>query len=253
MIIGIPPYLLLLIALYLIYALDCLVLLYANEAIVKSQETGWRVDFGSRQTWVAGKRVYLLNPFTPLTAIYRTHWKIAERLPLADKSALEKWAAHSRLVSSLDARIAATAWVVLVVLPIAMLLWGPLGFLVGAAFSWLVVIVLLVRFAACRRALDLSNGDFALLAFECLACPPCAVNLLRKLSLRYRTDVDLVALAAALDTTQAASVLDRVGQQADARLIMMDNDTPEYEKTCAYREVIRFEHSRLTSEEAGQE
>ena len=248
MIIGIPPYVLLLVAIYLIYIIDSLVLLYANEAIIKSHEPGWRVDFGSRQAWVAGKRIYLLNPFTPSTAIYRAHWKTAEQWPHADESALADWAAHCRLISRLDSRIVATAWVVLVILPAAMLLWGPFGFLVGAALSWLVVIALLIRFAACRRALDMGKGDFALLAFECLACPPCAVNLLRKLSLRFRMNIDLVALAAAMDTAQAATVLDRVGQQADARLIMMDNDTPEYEKTSAYRELIRFEHAHLISE-----
>ena len=67
MIIGIPPYLLLLVAIALIYLLDCLVVLYANEAIVKPHETGWQIDFGSRQSWIAGKRIYLLNPLTPLT------------------------------------------------------------------------------------------------------------------------------------------------------------------------------------------
>lgn len=249
MIIGIPPYVLLLFAIVLIYVLDCLVLLYANEAIVKSREAGWRVDFGSTQTWVGGKRVYLLNPFTPLAAIYRTHWKVGGSLPQAEESALTDWAQHRRLISRLDARVAATAWVVLVILPTAMLLYGPQGFLIGAALSWLVVIVLLIRFADCRRALDLSRGEFALLAFECLACPPCAVNLLRKLSLRYRINVDLVAVVAGLDTGQAASVLDRVGQQTDACLIMMDNDTPAYEQTCAYRELIRCEHTRLIHEE----
>ncbi len=249
MITAIPPYVLLLVAIVLIYILDCLVLLYANEAVTRLNGPGWSVDFGSRQTWVAGKRVYLLNPFTPLVAVYRTHWTIGDCLPVADESALAQWAEHALLIARLDARIAATAWVVLVILPIAMLLWGPLGFLAGAALSWFVVIVLLVRFAGCRRALNLSMSEFAVLAFECLACPPCAVNLLRKLSLRYRMNVDLLAVAARLDAGPAVSVLDRVGQQADAWLIMMDSDTPEYEQAGAYRELIRCEQSRLISEE----
>ena len=253
MITAIPPYVLLLVVILLIYLLDCLVLLYANEAVAKSHHEGWCVDFGSGQAWVAGKRVYLLNPFTPLAAVYRTHWKIAERLPHADESALARWSEHHRLIARLNTHIAATAWVVLVLLPVAMLLWGPLGFLAGAALSWIVVIVLLLGFASCRRALALSRGEFALLAFECLACPPCAVNLLRKLSLRYSLNVDLVVVAAGLDAGQAARVLDRVGQQADACLIMMPIETPEYEKACTYRELIRSEQSRLNSLETVSE
>ena len=250
MITAVPPYVLLLVAIILIYLLDCLVLLYANEAVAKSHRAGWFVDFGSRQAWIAGKRMYLLNPFTPLTAVYRTHWTIAESLPHADESTLASWAEHAVLIARLNTRIAATAWIVLVILPLAMLVWGALGFLVGAALSWFVVIVLLLRFAGCRRALELSRGEFALLAFECLACPPCAVNLLRKLSLRYRMNVDLVAVAMRLDAREAEQVLDHIGQQADARLIMMAIDTAEYEQAYTYRELIRSEQSRLNSEEA---
>jgi hypothetical protein len=246
---AIPPYLLLLLAIFLIYLLDCIVLLYANEAIVEPLESAWRIDFGSRQAWVAGKRIYLLNPFMPLTATYRTHWKIGESLPRADDSALARLADHTRLIAGLRSRVAATAWVILVILPVAMMLWGPLGFLAGAAMSWVFVIALLVRFLACRHALELSRGEFVQMSFECLACPPCAVNLLRKLSLRYQMKLDLLALAAAQEAKQAAIVLDRVGQQADARLIMMDVDRPDFEQTRAYRELIRKEYSRLIAEE----
>lgn len=245
MITVIPPYVLLLSVILLIYLIDCVVLLFANEAIIKSREGRWQVDFGSRQNWFAGKRFYLLNPFTPLSAIYRMHWAIGDVLPLAGESAQAQWAEHSRLVARLGTRVAATGWVVLVILPGAMLLWGSLGFLVGAALSWLTVIVLLARFLACRRALDLSLGDGLLIAFECLACPPCAVNLLRKLSLRYRTKIDLAAVTALLETEHAAFVLDHIGQQADAHLLMLEVDSSEYEKISAYRELIRAEHSRL--------
>jgi hypothetical protein len=247
---AIPPYLLLLIAILLIYLLDCIVLLYDNEAIVERRESAWRMDFGSRQTWIAGKRIHLLNPFMPLTATYRSHWKVGEALPRADESALTRWAEHTRLIGGLGVRVAATAWVVLVILPVAMMLWGPLGFLVGAAISWIVVIALLLRFHACRLALELSRGEFILLAFECLACPPCAVNLLRKLSLRYRMNLDLLALAAEMEADRTVIVLERVGLQADARLLMMDVDLPEFEPTRAYRELIRAEHSRLIAKEA---
>ena len=247
MIAGIPPYLLLLVAIILIYLLDCIVVLYANEAIVKRQGPGWQVEFGSRQTWIAGKRIYLLNPLTPLAATYRTHWQVGSMLRHADESALTRCGDHTRLIARLHSRVAMTAWVVLVILPIAMMLWGSLGFLVGAATSWAVVIVLLLRFLACRCELELSWPEFSLIAFECLACPPCAVNLLRKLSLRYRMNIDLVDLAMQMDDKRAAAVFERVGEQIDATLIMLDLDTPEYEHTHAYRELLRCEHSRLTA------
>ncbi len=246
MIVGVPPYLLLLIAIVLIYLLDCIVVLYANEAIVKPHGSGWQVDFGSRQGWIAGKRIYLLNPLTPLAATYRAHWTVGETLARADEAALGRCADHTRLIDRLDTRIAMTAWMVLGILPLAMMLRGSLGFLIGAAVSWTLVILLLVRFFASRVELELGWSEFCLIAFECLACPPCAVNLLRKLSLRYRMNIDLVGLTVAMPVDRAAIVFERIGEQADARLIMMDDDTPEYALTHAWRELLRVEHSRLT-------
>ena len=249
MIIGIPPYLLLLAAIALIYLLDCLVVLYANEAIVKPHETGWQIDFGSRQGWIGGKRIYLLNPLTPLAATYRTHWKVSDSLTCADEGALARCAKHLNAIGRLDVFVATTAWVVLVVLPIAILLWGSLGFLIGAGVSWLVVIALLARFVTCRRDLGLAWAEFALIAFECLACPPCAVNLLRKLSLRYRMDIDVVSLAVGMPDDRAAVVIARVEEQADAQLVMMDDETLEYAQTRVWRELLRSEHFRLIAKE----
>lgn len=249
MIIGVPPYLLLLVVILLIYLLDCIVVLYANEAIVKPHESGWRVDFGSRQGWIAGKRIYLLNPLTPLAATYRTHWQVGEASARVDEGTLARCADHTRLIARLDARIAMTAWVVLIILPLAMMLRGSLGFLIGAAISWVLVIVLLVRFFASRVELELGWGEFSLIAFECLACPPCAVNLLRKLSLRYRMNIGLVGLTVAMPEDRAAIVFERIGEQVDAHLVMMDDETPEYAQTSAWRELLRIEYSRLIAKE----
>ncbi len=252
MIIGIPPYLLLLIAIVLIYLVDCIVVLYANEAIVKPHESGWQIDFGSRQGWIAGKRIYLLNPLTPLAATYRSHWKVSDTLTRADEGALARCGKHLNVIGRLKVFVATTTWVVLVILPIAMLLWGSLGFLIGAGISWAVVIAMLVRFVSFRRDLKLGWGEFSLIAFECLACPPCAVNLLRKLSLRYRMDIDLAGLAVTLADDRAATAFERIEEQIDARLVMMDDETPEYAQTNAWLELLRIEHSRLLAKEVEQ-
>ena len=249
MIIGIPPYLLLLVAILLIYLLDCIVVLYANEAIVRPHASGWQVEFGSRQPWVAGKRIHLLNPFTPLAATYRAHWQVSERLARADQEALARCARHVALLARLDSPIRTCAWAVLIVLPIAMLMWGALGFLLGAAACWLSVIVLLLRFFSMRRELQLGWGESALIAFECLACPPCAVNLLRKLSLSQRMGIDLVGLLADMPEDRAAVAFALIGERTDARLLMMDDDTPEFARTRAWRELIRIGHPRPAREE----
>ena len=249
MIIGIPPYLLLLVAILLLYLLDCIIVLYANEAIVKPQASGWRVEFGSAQPWVAGKRIHLLNPFTPTVATYRAHWQVSEHLAHAEEEALVRCARHVALLSRLDAPIRATAWTVLIILPIAMMLWGALGFLLGAGICWAVVIALLVRFFFLRGELELGWGGFSLLAFECLACPPCAVNLLRKLSLRQHMGIDLVGFLAHMPDDRAALAFERIGERTDALLLMMDDDTPEFARTREWRELIRPGHSRPAHEE----
>lgn len=247
-----PAYPLLALAIGLIYLLDGLVLLYVNEAIVEARGAGWRVQFGTRQTWIRGRRIHLLNPFTPLTRCHRASWRVADELAgsvaeAGSPSAAPVDAADTR---ALDPWIRATALVVVVILPLAILFWGALGVLAGFALAWTTATALVIRFARLRKALGIGLGDFVLLAFECIACPPCAINLARKLSLRVRVDEDLVAFVRQSPSDEAARAWLRIREDVDARLAGMEEDDPVRSRTLRYRALLDHEIERL-SEPAG--
>ena len=53
-----------------------------------------------------------------------------------------------------------------------------------------------------RARLGLTSGGFAMLAFECLVCPPFALNLVRKISAAMPILDDLVRVARVLQAPQ---------------------------------------------------
>ena len=65
-------------------------------------------------------------------------------------------------------------------------------------------------------------------------------------------DIDLAGLAVTLADDRAATAFERIEEQIDARLVMMDDETPEYAQTNAWLELLRIEHSRLLAKEVEQ-
>lgn len=237
-------------AIILIYLIDCVVLLYSNEGIVGRHGKSWRIDFGSAQPWIAGRRVALLHPLTPLVEAYRASWHIVDGLDGGEVVAAARRQFDARLPAweSLATYVAA-AWVlVLVALPLALCLRNTLGFVIMAAIAWASVWILVIRLWSLRGALGVSRGAFALVAFECIACPPNAANLVRKLSMRMTVDTDLAALAGlAGDSAAVCSALERIDREVEARLTFFEPETPAYARAVRYRTLLHDETMRIKS------
>ena len=72
------------------------------------------------------------------------------------------------------------------VLPVVMFRFGTrFEFLFVLLLIYLTIVTMLVLVYRKRERLGLDNKAFASLAFDSLACAPFAINLLRKISLRY--------------------------------------------------------------------
>lgn len=247
-----PTYPLLVLAIGLIYLLDGLVLLYVNEAVVEANGDVWRVQFGTRQTWIRGRRIHLLNPFAPLQRCYRASWRVddARTGGTAHGEGAPPLPAGAPDTRLLDPWVRTTALVVLVLLPLGILFWGALGVLAGFALAWVSAAALVVRFARLSKGIGIGRGDFILLAFECIACPPCAINLVRKLSLRVQVGEDLVAFLQGSTPEDACRAWSRIREDVDARLAGMDEDDPAHARTVRYRALLD-EHLEGLAEGAG--
>lgn len=241
-------YLLLIAVIGLIYLYDCVLLLYVDEAVIEQQGGRWRVAFGSEQTWVRGRRIHLLHPLRPLARCHRVGWRVEEALPAAEPLGSDgpPLTADIRSVDKLRRQVQVTAIVVLIVLPLAILFLGALGVLFGFALAWMSALALVIRCGMLRKELCLGRGEFAVMAFECVACPPCAINLLRKLCLRAGVDGDLVGVARGMDDrSEAVRVLGHIRQDVDARLAFLEDEDPRRAPTLSYRQQLADECERI--------
>ena len=173
-----------------LYLYDSALLLYRNEGILRPDSNGnWAVQFGFDDTRILGKDIYIPNPFLPHRPLFRLSWAFAG----AAGEAGENWAADREAFAAL----APMVWGVAIALFVCL----PLGFFTPLADKMLVsgiVLLYLSIFAALlwvwlhRQVLHVSEKRFAGIAFECVVCPPFALNLIRGISLKIPVGEDLV-------------------------------------------------------------
>lgn len=229
-----PEVLLVLVAVGL-YLQDSLLLLRVNEAmIVRTSRGPWKTAFGSRRWRLAGREPFLPDPFTPHAQSYRLLWQMDGEPAGEPTSEVEFDAAIARLTPFVR-----TSWIALfVLLPVGLFTRG------GPVVSIAAIALLYTSNAAAlwlvhrqRTALGLDGKPLGLLTFECIACPPYAVNLVRRLCRTRDVTEDFVRAANRLLTREA---LGSVRSECLARI----DEEIELEAEGSGREV-RLRASRL--------
>lgn len=220
----------------LIYLLDGLVLLCVGEAVIEHGRKR-RILFGSSQPWIAGRRVLLLAPWRPLATAWRVDWYVRDTLdhPQGRDEARALLEARRKAIARLAWPVCAVWVLVLVATPVVLLTATIPVFALVAALAWLSVWWLVFRLAWMRGALGLSWGAFALIAFECVACPPVAANLPRKLSSRLAPGIDLMAF---VDDADRESVHTRLAADIEARLAFLEPGSPAFAQAETYRDLL---------------
>ena len=226
---------LLMLAALALYLSDSILLFASNEAaLLRGRRGRWRAGFGLDRWRLAGKEPYLPNPFTPQAPLLRLHWRMrapaaaAAGAPLVLPAELDRFALHAWV-----------SWLCLFVwLPVV--LFQPQGLvftLTAVLVLYLNIVVAMVRLQRCRTAFVLPARDFAVLAFECLVCPPFSINLVRKLSARAGVREDLVSAAMRLlpaDALPAFKV--QCLRRLDEAIESEGEDSPDWQSLRAGRE-----------------
>lgn len=166
------------------YLYDSSVLLYSNESVFTCDSTRrWSATFGLTGFVLAGRTLCALNPFTPHRPSFRLSWEF-EALP---ESADPSWADRAQKYHRLTPW-SLTGWAALfVLLPLGM--FTPLGrYAVIPAIVCLYGSTFLALFELrrCESLVTLNRKRFWGFAFECIACPPFAVNMVRRITLAGR-------------------------------------------------------------------
>lgn len=178
------------------YLGDSLKLLASNEAVLLPVRGRWHARFGAQGFRIAGKEPWLPNPLTPHRPLFRLAWRFE-----GDRG--RRPCAHP--VQLLPALARLSPWIVnmgvclFVLLPIGLFMPVGLPFTLAAlVLLYLHIVVSLGLVFRVRQALGLTTRAWGALAFECLVCPPIALNLVRKLSDRVVVDESFTAAVARL-------------------------------------------------------
>ena len=176
------------------YLYDSSALLFTNEAILTCDSTGrWSAATGRAGFVFAGRSLCMLNPFTPHRPSFRLSWDF-DGLDSASNDL--SWSARTQEFKRLAPMTLIAGFALFVLLPLGM--FTPLGaYAVVPAVLLLYGSTFLALFQLWRRRslVALDGRRFWGLAFECVACPPFAVNLIRRITLAYRV-TEPVPLAA---------------------------------------------------------
>jgi hypothetical protein len=207
-----------------LYLYDCSVLLYANEAVLDGGTPRWQVHFGWTRFLLHGRSLCVLNPFTPQRAAFRLGWQF-EQMGRAGDAA---WSDLPGALQPLRMTTVVAALALFVVLPVGMF---------SALKLWIIIPALLLLYGSAllgalrvrplRRALGLEGWRYAGFLFECLACPPFAANMLRRVALSQRIGETLpLAAVRLLSGPDWLALRARLAARLDDEMEVLEEQSP---------------------------
>ena len=220
---NLPMELLLVFGVFALYLQDSMLLLHYDEVVLERSGWRWRASTGSGFE-LAGRRLYLPDPWRPTTAMFRLTW-----LGEGDQSPPPHWSGLNHFVAALDALKGGCRllWL-LMLLVLPLLLWRyphPLVLLallatVYATCGWLVL--QLWRY---RRVFGLSTREVGSIGFEAMCCPPHAINLVRRLTMRRGLRGNAIDVAnRVLDREDATRIGRAIGERMALALDFAEGD-----------------------------
>lgn len=182
----------------LLYLYDSAQLLHFNEGILSpAGRKGWRVRFGSDNTRLRGKELYVPNPFAPHRPLFRLAWDLQGGTAAID----EDWNARKALFRPLVPLVWGMAVGAFVLLPLGLFTrLGDAMVLAAIAVLYLNIVAALAWLGWRRQRFGLAGRRYVALAAESLLCSPFALNLIRKLALQMPAREDLLDAARRLQT-----------------------------------------------------
>ena len=227
-----------------LYIFDSSLLLYANEGVLIAGPKGkWHAIQGSDEFMLMGRSLYVTNLLAPHQPAFRLVWMFDEPNEKAPSTEWPDWAGKLRSVAPFTIGAGAALYVLL---PLGLFtrLGTPVVFAAVAAL-YLNIILALCWLYPQRSAIHLRGKQFAALVFECIACPPFAVNLVRRVSLAQTISEQFpVAAQRLLDADDWADVRTRCAPRIDDEI----DAEPEGSQRA---QALRAQRRRFQSSEIG--
>jgi hypothetical protein len=220
------------------YLYDSAMLLYGNELVFARQRGRWHAT-GGLEGYVGSRRLCLPALFRPSALVFRVLWKEAD----TREAAPAQWLADSFVtaLTPLKWLSASLLLILLIPLPLISIFWGAgLPLLIVFALSYALVLVAVTLIYRRRAGLQLDAKEFRKLAFDCLACPPFAINMVRKLTLHHGLPGNPLRFADAHFENQAYDEVVRiVRRRVDDFLLREDEGSETSAALTAFRDALR--------------
>jgi hypothetical protein len=204
----------------LLYLHDTTLLLYANEGLlIAGRNNSWSAGVGQDGLRFQGRAVVLLAPLGFWRPTYRLSWQF-DAAPAKVNVATQL--APPKESTSLSLFVINAGIALFGLLPVGLFAHLGVRFIATVlVMLYLNVVLALVMVYVHRQAFQLGTRKFWSLCFECLACPPFAVNLVRRLTLAQTVAEPFTAAAQRLLSKEAwhaieAQCAERLDQAIEA-------------------------------------
>jgi hypothetical protein len=221
------------------YTLDSAMLLYSNELVFLENDNHWNFVSPNSKWHFLRKRLYIPNLLSPDTAQFRVFWSSAtENEQVIDEESLVEFSGSLSFI-----RLMVMLLLILFFLELPLVLfWFHTDSLLIVLFGFIYfcIFTMLVHIFRNRKKLALSKKNYFLIAFEAIACPPFAINVLRRITLnRFLADDPVEFAREYFDEDKFQRVKVAVCTKIDERLGMLDFDDPRFSNLQDYRDRIR--------------
>jgi len=229
-----------------LYVFDSMLFLFPNEGVLTSVgKARWRVTFGSDKTRVRGKEILFPNLLFLHRPIFKLSWDSEGATTQVAPIAFD-WDAQKVLFKGLMMPVYGIGVAQFIVFPYVIFFFlTDISIIVSLVYLYGSILIALFLVYRNRGIFHLSKRKFLSLSFECLICPPVAVNLVRKLSLGLpEINQDLLVVSQNLLgledwRTTKEKFISRIGEDIDFE----DENTPRFVNLNANRDKLLKEAS----------
>lgn len=236
-----------------LYLYESSVLLFCNQAVLSPvRAKGWRVQFGLKQLNIRGKELCFAQLLMPSRPLFVLTWRFEDSAPvmLSTEASTKPPEAVAPMpwrppaVASHQILMPIVWWLSIatfIVLPLGLFTsLGDAAVLFAGGMIYVGILVLLIVLWRYRSHFQLSNKELLSTAFEYLICPPFALNIIRRLSLKIQIEDDLEPIAHSLQSPQAWLVTRNLMlERLDDQIAYEAQDTARYASLLSHRQKLQ--------------
>jgi len=216
------------------YLFDSAVLLYANELVFEKSSREWSYLHPESGVQILRKGLCIPNPLLPANPIFRVSWRASLTCNLEED--LKGLYDFMSALNPLRYMILILFIFMFVVLPFVAFYFGTGSILLAVFIAIYAAIMIMLLFAyAGLSKLNLTKKQFAKLAFDSLACPPFAINLVRKITLNRSVSGDPILFAKKI---LCVSDFSRLIQEICVKL----DDDIAFEDSCGNKKILLIDY-----------